>query len=86
MYVCNVKSRVNITIDESVLRKIKTYAAKQQMSLSQIIEDYLRGLIHSKPSDKTILDLVDELPPHDLDENLDLKVSYYEAQKDKYDL
>lgn len=86
VYIYIMKSRVNITIDESVLQRIKVYAAKQQLSLSQVIEDYLKSLLHSQSTGKTIIDLVDELPQPELDENLDLKASYYEAQKDKYGL
>ncbi len=78
-----MKTRVNITIEESVLQKVKEYTAKQQTSLSQLIESYLENVVKTKRKKKSILELVDELPKPKLKET-DLKTSYYEAQKNKH--
>lgn len=79
-----MKARINITIEEAVLQKIKVYAAKQQISLSQLIENHLENIVKAKSSKKNILDMVDELPAHEIDKDKNLKTSYHEAQKEKY--
>ena len=52
-----MKTRVNLTIEESVLHDTKLYAEKKGISVSEIVEDYLK--IVTKPvKRRTIMDLV----------------------------
>jgi hypothetical protein len=65
------------------LASTKTYAKKQHTSVSILVEGYFRNLTKSTKR-KTIIDLVDELPPHNIDSQTDLKESYYKDQSNKY--
>ena len=80
-----MKTRLNITIEETVLMQIKRYAAAKQVSVSQIIEDHLRLIVKSSAKKKNLLDVVDQLKaPSDIPTDVDLKKSFYEDQSDKY--
>lgn len=59
-YVSNVKARLNLTTEDNLLENVKRYAAKQQRSVSELVEGYLKRV--TKPSKrKNILHLVDKL-------------------------
>lgn len=74
-----MKSRLNLTIDETLLHKVKGYATVQKTSVSELVENYFEHL--TKPvGRKNILELVDRLPKHKLDPKQDLKKLYYENQ------
>lgn len=78
-----MKARLNITVDERLLNNAKYYAAKNDTSLSQLIELYFESL--TRPArKKNIIQLVDELPKPKIDLPKDLTKSYYEDQKGKY--
>ena len=79
-----MKSRLNITIDETLMQQAKRYAARHRISVSQLVEQFFRTL--ARPSrKKNILELLNELPPPGIkkSEN-DLKKSYYDKRKEKY--
>ncbi|HTK20426.1 MAG TPA: DUF6364 family protein [Mucilaginibacter sp.] len=78
-----MKTRVNLTIEESVLHNTKLYAEKKGISVSEIVEEYLK--IVSKPAKrKTIINLLEELDPSNIDPKADLKELYYQDQAKKY--
>lgn len=85
-----MKERLNLTIDAALLEAIKRYAAKRQISVSELVENYFEKV--TKPIERrTILDLVDELEAPVLDPSLpvldpaaDLKELYYKEQGVKY--
>jgi hypothetical protein len=82
-YICVMKARLNITIEERLLNNAKHYAAKNDTSLSQLIELYFESL--TRPSRrKNIIQLVEELPKPKIDLSKDLKQAYHEDQKGKY--
>jgi hypothetical protein len=66
-----------------LLNIAKQYAAKNDTSLSQLIELYFESLTRPVRR-KTIIQLVDELPKRKIDLPKDLKQTYYEDQKGKY--
>lgn len=78
-----MKNRLNITVDENLLRKAKRYAAQRQTSLSQLIEAYLESLTR-KPAKENIVTLVEKLRKPAIAAETDLKKQYYEEQKQKY--
>jgi len=81
----SMKTRLNITIENSVLSQMKDYAASKQTSVSQIIEDYMRSIVKSPSKKKNILEVVDQLEaPQNIDGKQDLKKAFYEEQSDKY--
>ena len=82
-YIRFMKARVNLTIDENVLQDSKRYAKKKGLSVSEMVEDYLK-LIAKPEKQKTIIDLVEELGPTGLDPHIDLKELYYQEKAEKY--
>ena len=78
-----MKARLNLTIEESLLNKVKVYAEKKQSSVSQLVEEYFKSLT-KKTKKKSIIDLIESLPKPDIDPNLDLKKMYYEENAKKY--
>ena len=78
-----MKTRLNITVEEDLLNNAKRYAAKNETSLSQLIELYFKNL--TRPARrKNIIQLVDKLPKPKIDLPKNLKKAYYEDQKGKY--
>ena len=79
-----MKARLNITIEDSLLSSIKFYAAKNNKSVSELVENYFKSI--SKPAKrKNILQLVDKLDtPSNIDVIADLKESFYLDQAKKY--
>ena len=78
-----MKERLNLTIDGALLEAMKAYAAKRQMSVSELVESYFKRV--TKPVQrKTVLDLVDELKKPHIDPKADLKELYYKEQGEKY--
>lgn len=79
-----MKARVNLTIDETLLTKVKRYASKRQSSLSELVETYFKTVV-DVPSSKSLIDMVEELPASKLRENKDdLKKRYMEENAQKY--
>ncbi len=80
-----MKARLNITIEETLLEEAKIYALKNELSLSQIIEDYLTAIV-KKPERPSLLDVLDSLPKvkSTFPDNFDFKKEYYEDRKTKY--
>lgn len=56
-----MKTRLNLTIDEDLLKKVKLYADKNNESISNLVEEYFETIV-KKPKQKSLLDLLDELP------------------------
>ena len=84
-YFCFMKTRLNITIEDALLPHIKEYAASREVSISQMVEDYFRSLVKPNIRKKNIIEMVDELEaPSHIDNELDLKKSYYEQNSKKY--
>ena len=81
-----MKTRINITIEESLLQKAKYYSSKRRVSLSKIISDYLESVIDEKSDEDNLLLLVDSLEKPYFDANRDLKKEYYEAKSNEYEL
>ena len=71
-----MKSRLNLTIDSAVLAEMKEYSEKKNISLSRLIEDYFAATIRRKKK-SNLLNMVDALPPHRIDADIDLKAGYY---------
>ena len=84
-YFCFMKARLNLTIEETLLTKVKVYAEKKQSSVSQLVEEFFESLT-KKTKKKSLLDILDELPKSktDFPEDFDFKKEYYEQNKKKY--
>ncbi len=78
-----MKSRLNLTIDNDLLLTIKSLANKKQTSISELVEEYFKVI--AKPAKrKNIIDLVESLPAPKIDNEVDLKDSFYQTQSQKY--
>ena len=70
-----MKSRLNLTIENSLLEDVKSYAVKQKRSVSDLVESYFKKV--TRPSKrKNIIDLVEKLEKSTIDKNADLKDLY----------
>jgi hypothetical protein len=78
-----MKARLNLTIDDSLLENVKSYAVKQQRSVSDLVEGYFKSV--TKPSKrKTILHLVEKLDKPVIAGEADLKDLYFKENAKKY--
>jgi hypothetical protein len=78
-----MKSRLNVTIDSVLLEKAKRHAARNNSSLSRMIEVYFKSL--SRPAHKkTAIDLLRKLPKPKKATIDNLKQDYYQQRKKKY--
>jgi hypothetical protein len=84
-YTNTMKARLNITIDEDVLRSVKYFAEAQNSSVSELVENYFKTIVKPKKK-KTLSELIKELPKPNIPENFDWKEAYYKAKKKKYGL
>ena len=78
-----MKSRLNLTIENSLLEDVKSYAVKQNRSVSDLVESYFKKV--TRPSKrKSIIDLVEKLEKPTIDNDADLKDLYYKENEKKY--
>lgn len=82
-YICIMKARLNLTIDNSLLESGKAYAASKHTSLSELVEGFLKTL--SRPAKrKNVVDLIEKLDSPNIDVDVDLKEQYYKDRSGKY--
>jgi hypothetical protein len=78
-----MKARLNLTIDESLLSRIKAYSASNKISVSELVEQYFKSI--SKPvKGQNLIQMVEKLKPAKFNVNADLKQDFYEEQAGKY--
>jgi hypothetical protein len=80
-----MKARLNLTIEENLLKKVKAYADRHDESISNIVEEYFEEII-KKPKKKSLLDIIAELPKpkKQYPEDFDFKKEFYKARAKKY--
>ena len=78
-----MKTRVNLTIEDAVLKDTKVYAKSQGTSLSELVEDYLRSITKAVQK-SNLIDMIEQLPKPDIEKGLDLKKQYYIEGAKKY--
>jgi hypothetical protein len=77
-----MKARLNITIENTLLLNVKSYASRQKISVSELVEQYFLQVI--KPiKRKNIIHLVEELDAPNLDTTANLKDLFYQQQAKK---
>jgi hypothetical protein len=78
-----MKSRLNLTIEDGLLKRMKRYAEKQHTSVSDLVENYFKQVV--KPVKReSFMDMVEKLEPFDIDTKADLKELYYQDKKHGY--
>lgn len=80
-----MKARLNITIDEDVLRSVKYLAEEHNTSVSELVETYFKSIVKPKKA-KSFSALIKELPKVKLREGYDWKEEYYQGKRKKYGL
>ena len=70
--------KLNLTINESVVRRIKLYANRKQTSVSKIVEKQLEDILNSEKKDDSFRKFIDEYSG-----SIKRKINYDEA-KDEY--
>lgn len=82
-YIQYMKTRLNLTIDVSLMEGIKAYAIRKNTSVSELVEDFFKS-IGRQTRRKNVLDLVKKLPEPTFKVGDDLKRAYYEIKAEKY--
>lgn len=77
-----MKARLNLTIKESIVKRIKAYAASKGVSISELVVEYFAAITRHG-SKKDIVTLVEKLKSPSLTTDGDLKKRYYESQAGK---
>jgi hypothetical protein len=78
-----MKSRLNITIDEKLIKRVKAYAGKNKVSVSELVEDYFRQLV--KPAGRlSIIDVVEKMDVPEIPDEADLVNEYHRDMEKKY--
>lgn len=75
-----MKAKLNLTIDQRLLITIKSFAASNNVSVSELVENYFKQLTQ-QTGGTNIIDMVEQLPPANIDIAADLKAEYYESKK-----
>ena len=80
-----MKTRLNLTIEKDLLKKVKAYADERDESISNLVEEYLKTIIN-KPKKKSLLDILEEMPkPKEIyTKDFDFKEEYYKERAKKY--
>lgn len=80
-----MKAKINLSIDEKLVYKIKAYAEEKHTSVSELVEEYFRRVVE-KPSKKknSLIELIESLPKPEISPDTDLKKQYFEEQASKY--
>jgi len=80
-----MKTRLNLTIDEDLLKKVKAYADRNNESISNLVEEYFETIV-KKRKQKSLLDILEELPkPKEIyPKDFDFKEEYYKERAKKY--
>lgn len=79
----NMKTRLNLTVEESLLDRIKKYASRKDTSVSELVETFFKSVLKPTRQDN-IIDMVEKLKKPDIDESVDLKKEYYHRQNKKH--
>lgn len=80
-----MKSRLNITIDETLVEHAKHYAEMHHTSLSSLIEDSLRKIVgRQQPKKQNVFDILKSLPKPKEDTEVYSTEHYFEENKPKY--
>ena len=82
LYTDTMKPILNITIEAPLLKEVKKIAAKKNISVSEMVEDYFK--IITKPKRKLLTEILDELPKPNLPEDFDWKEEYIKDKMKKY--
>lgn len=78
-----MKTKLNLTIDNTLLENIKDYASLKQTSVSSLVENYFKK-ITTPVKRKNILSMIEKLEKPKIHTKANLKELYYQYQLKKY--
>ena len=80
-----MKNKLNITIDKSLIIKMRQFAARNNTSVSGLVEEYFKKLV-SRPSPKkeNFLEIIARLPKPDANFEQVSVEDYYKKREKKY--
>lgn len=77
--------KLTLSLDKSIIERAKTYAKSNNISVSKLIESYLKSLTSKQEQTIEITPLVESLSGViSMDKNFDFKEDYTEFLIDKY--
>ena len=84
-----MKKRINLTIKEELIDRMKRYADLRETSISNIVEEHFQKLLAPKPGVEkpSLLEFVKGLPKSETEypQNFDFKKEYYATKAQEYD-
>lgn len=78
-----MKKKLNIAIDEELMKKVKVYVTKNKTSITKLIEDYLIDATKSITK-KELKEMEAETYPSPTQSLDEIKESYFQYQAKKY--
>ena len=84
-----MKKKLNITIEENLLEKIKDYAESKDRSVSDLVQEHFETLLKPRPTlpnGMTLVEYMKSLPKSKVEfpEGIDWKEEYYRAKAKKW--
>lgn len=74
-----MKTRLSLTVDEELLKRVEAYSKDKEISISELVEDYFYSIV--KPAiQENIIDMVEKLNPPKLNVHADLKKEFYTSK------
>ncbi len=84
-----MKKKLNLTIEENLLEKIKAYAESKDRSVSDLVQEHFETLVKPRPTlpnGMTLVEYMKSLPKSKVEfpEGMDWKDEYYRAKAKKW--
>lgn len=84
-----MKKKLNLTIEENLLDKIKQYAEQHETSVSNLVPEHFKTLIKppaTLPNGMTLVEYMKSLPKSKMEfpDGMNWKDEYYKAKAKKY--
>lgn len=78
-----MKSRLNITVDKDLIKRVKMYAGKKNISVSELVEGFFREL--TRPGgQQSIIDIVESMEVPEISDDVDLVREYHKDMEKKH--
>jgi hypothetical protein len=81
-----MNTKLTLNVDKDVIKQAKIYAKEHQISLSQLIENFLQSLQTKNQNQSKISPLVESLTGVISSTDLDDKKNYYDYLNPKYSI
>jgi len=79
-----MNTKLTLNLDRVIIEEAKFYAKENQMSLSKLIENYLKALTTTSSKTGKISPLVESLTGVIPDEQIDINQTYFDYSTKKY--